>query len=122
MSAELPDPRRYKGQRVVRIGLRTVHIGGACMVLGAAHFAEVPPTAMTVLILSGLGIALDDLYKWGTVYLGMVQSWVVGTKLTLLLVAASVPEALLPCLWTALVLGSVVSHSPGRLRHWRPLP
>jgi len=111
----------------VRIVARTVHIGAAALTLGAATYAT-EATALVdarqwaaIALLSGGSIVADDFFKWGWLYLRMFQSWVVLLKLGLLLVGLACPQALAPCLWTALVLGSVVSHAPGRLRHLRLL-
>lgn len=120
-SPPLPDPRSYPGQRWVRIAARTAHLGAMAMVLGAAALGADPGGWGPLVVLSGLVIVADDLFKWGGLYLRMVQAWVVGLKLVLLVVGLSRPTLLLPCLWAALVAGSVVSHAPGKLRHYRPL-
>lgn len=120
-TSPLPDPRRYPGQRALRITARTAHIGTAALTLGAATFDGDAATWAGAALVTGLVIVADDLFKWGLLYLRMLQSWVVIAKLALLLLGIARPALLLPCLWTALVLGSVVSHAPGKLRHLRPL-
>jgi len=123
----LPEPRRYTGQRSLRIAARTAHIGAAALTLGAATFVDPTSRAQVAehwagfALLTGILIVCDDLFKWGLLYLRMIQAWVVAVKLALILVGLAHPSLLAPCLWAALVLGSVVSHAPGRLRHLRPL-
>ncbi len=118
-TAPLPDPRRYPGQRGLRIAARTVHIGAAGMLLGAAAFHQPADPWWEVVMFSGLVIVGDDLFKWGPLYLRMVQFWVVALKLSLVVFGGLHPDLLLPALWVVLVCGSVVSHMPGRFRHRR---
>lgn len=118
-SPPLPDPQRYPGQRVVRIAARTVHIGAAGMLLGAAAFHQPADPWWEVVMLSGLVIIGDDLYKWGALYMRMVQFWVIVLKLGIVALGGLHPDLLFPCLWVVLVCGSVVSHMPGRFRHYR---
>lgn len=115
------EPHAYRGQRAVRITSRTVHIGAVAMLLGAVAFHEPPGPWPALAVASGLVIVGDDLYKWRTAYLRMVQAWVIGAKLGLLALGSVFPSLLLPAMWAALVLGSVISHAPGRLRHRRLL-
>jgi len=91
------------------------------MLLGAAAFHGSPGAWPAVTIASGLVIVGDDLFKWGTLYLRMLQAWVIFAKLGLVALGVAVPALWLPSLWMVLVLGSVVSHAPGGLRHRRLL-
>ena len=118
---ERPRAHHFPGQRVVRISARTVHIGAVAVLLGAAQLGragEVGAWVWPALIGSGGAIILDDIYRWRGYLWRMAQLWVLLAKFALLYVAMSVPSLLLPCLWGALLLGSVVSHAPGSVRHY----
>jgi hypothetical protein len=115
--------RRYRGQRWLRIALRTGHIAAAALILGAAHFVspEVARSHDAVALLVGTGgaILVDDAYRYGTKWLRMAQCWGALLKVALFCVGLVRAEWLLPCAWTALVLGSLVSHAPGDVRHYK---
>ena len=115
----LPEPASYRGQRALRIAARTAHIGAVGMLLGAVAFHQPVGPWPGLAIASGLVIVGDDLFKWGTLYLRMLQAWVIIAKLGLLALGVAFPNLLLLSMWGVLVLGSVVSHAPGRLRHRR---
>ena len=115
--------RTYRGQRALRITFRTVHIGSIALLIGAATWD--PPLAPRheVCVLSGAVIVGDDVYKNGPDYFRFLQSWSVFAKLALLFAALTWKSVMGPALWIALVIGSVISHAPGRLRHlplWGP--
>ncbi len=115
--------RRYPGQRALRIALRTAHIGCAVGTLGAALYGGEAGWWPAGLILSGAGIAADDLYRYGADWFRYVQGMTVLVKLGLVTLGAALPGLLLPSLWLALILGSLVSHAPGRIRQaalWGP--
>ena len=109
---------RYPGQRWVRIALRTLHIAAAAMVIGAAvHDGAYGPWP-DLLALSGLAIVADELYKGGLDWIRYLHAWVVIGKVGLAVYGALHLEHLLPCLFAALVLGSVISHAPGKVRQF----
>jgi hypothetical protein len=115
--------RRYPGQRWLRIAFRTLHIAAAAMLLGAAHYAS-PADALgsdfvALLVGSGAAILLDDAYRYGGKWVRMAQFWVAVVKVALLAIGLLVPGALIVCLWAALLLGSVISHASGEVRHFR---
>ena len=119
-------PRKYRGQRAIRITLSTLHIGAGSMVLGAAYFGG--PGAdygdwLPLLVFSGGGIVVDDIVRHGWDWLRFVHGWVVLVKFALLLLGLTVSGLLIPALWTALILGSLISHAPGKIRQaalWGP--
>ena len=110
--------RSYPGQRVVQIGMRTAHIGAAAMTLGAIAFGGESGVWHAILILSGLVIIADDAYRYGSPYFRYLQSWVIVTKVALLLVAAVWSGFLLAAIWLNLVIGSIISHAPAKIRHY----
>lgn len=116
----LPRAHKFPGQRPLRIALRTAHIGAAGLLLGAAHLGQLSalwPGTWGVLAGTGLGILADDVYRWRAHLPRMLQFWTLLSKLALVGIAASVPGMLEAGLWGALVIGSVVSHASGKLRH-----
>lgn len=110
--------RSYPGQRVVQIGVRTAHIAAAAMILGAIAFGGESGVWHAILVLSGLVIVADDAYRYGSPYFRYVQSWVILLKVALLLVAAVCTGFLLAAIWLNLVIGSIISHAPARIRHY----
>lgn len=116
-----PDPPRpLPYARAMSIALRTVHIAAVGILLGG-HVFEV--TAVRLLpwlslsIISGAGLIGIELYsscKW--LYQG--KGVLVLLKLLLIAAVAVFWEQRLWLLLAALVLGSVGSHMPGRLRYY----
>jgi hypothetical protein len=106
----------------VRIAFRTLHIAAAAMVLGAAHFdspqAAVHGDFVSLLIGSGAAILFDDAYRYGWRWVRMAQFWAAMSKVALLAIGLLQPELLILCAWAALVVGSIVSHASGEVRHF----
>lgn len=120
-SVALPPSRHYRGQRVLRISCRTIHIGSAVLVLGAAYYQQLDSLdwwALPTLIGSGMIIMIDDFLRRGWHLFRLAQFWVLAFKLVILGLGVWHRSLLLPALWTSLVVGSVVSHIPGYLRHY----
>jgi hypothetical protein len=113
----MPKGRIYPFQRVIRISLRTLHIGAAAMTMGAVFFGGDPGSWPMLLMATGLGILSDDLYKYGLDWMRWLNFWVLAFKLTLLGVALYRPDFLKVAMWSALILGSLISHAPGKIRH-----
>ncbi len=105
------DVRRY-----VRISIRTLHIAAAVGVLGGALYGEWPRVWIVLLFVSGVALAIDDFVKYGVDFFRYVQGWAAIVKLACLIVGLAVADLLVPLCWIALVIGSVISHAPGRLR------
>ena len=114
---------RYPGQRPLRIALRTIHLACVAMVIGAVGFGQNPEAWVVMLVLSGIGIIADDLYKYGEDYFRFAQFWALIVKIGLVVLGSIFPEMMWLMLMGALVVGSVISHSPGAIRHfslWGP--
>ena len=118
MTSATRTKRRYPGQRPLRIAIRTLHIAAAVMVLGAVVFSGDPGSWTYILVFSGLGIVADDLYRYGLDWLRYLQGWCVLIKVGLLIVGTLHPPVLGTCLWTALVIGALISHAPGEIRQY----
>lgn len=109
--------RRFPGQRWVRITLRTAHLACVAMVIGTASFAQDQLDLwLAGLLLSGGLLVVEELYRYGLDWIRWAQAWVVLAKLGLFAVVALMDTWQLPALWTALVLGAVISHAPGKVR------
>jgi hypothetical protein len=104
--------------RAIRIGFRTLHIGAIAMLLGAAGFDQATEPWLTLTLLTGGSLVALDVRKGGGDYFRYLQSWAVLAKLILLSAAVIWPALLIPALWSALVIGSVISHAPGGVRQF----
>lgn len=118
--ALLPS-RHYPGQRILRISCRTIHIGSAALILGAAYYQQLNAVdwwALPALAGSGMVIVLDDFVRRGWHLLRIAQFWILVAKLSLLALGIWNRDLLLPALWASLIIGSIVSHVPGYVRHY----
>ncbi len=106
---------KFPGQRALRIALRTAHIAAIGWLLGAAIYQGPSEGPVLATMLSGGAMVVEALVRHGSDWLRFVGSWVVLAKLGLLIFALWSGMPLWPLL-LALVLGSVISHAPGRLR------
>ena len=111
-------PRRFAGQRALRIAFRTAHLASIAVLIGAALFTSDAADYAPAAIATGSLLAGAELYRYGLDWLRWLQSWVVLAKLTLLTVGMLRPELLTGVLWACLILGAVVSHAPGSVRQW----
>ncbi len=106
---------RFPGQRALRIALRTLHIASIAWLLGAAVYAQPAEAAVSATLLSGGAMVAEALVRHGSDWLRFLGAWVVLAKLGLLIFALGTGMSPWPLL-AALVLGSLISHAPGRLR------
>lgn len=105
-------PRRSDPHRWLSIGIRTLHLASVVGVFSAPS-----PDAWAALLLgSGALLIADDLWRFGLDWLRWVQAWVILGKLGVFGVCALAGHPVVG-LWAALVLGSLISHAPGALRH-----
>lgn len=110
--------RHFPGQRAIRISVRTVHIGAAALVIGAATFGGDSGYALPVLLISGLYIVADHLFRNGLDWFRFFGSWATLLKLGLFTLAMVWPQLLLLACWAALAIGGLISHAPGNVRQW----
>jgi len=121
MTAAMGGQRRGKGgMRWLRITLRTLHILGSCLVLGGHFFgaskAQVLPWLYLALA-SGGALILTYLSE-GWLWLRELRGVAVLAKSALLLAIPLWWDARVPILIAVVVIGSYVSHMPGRYRYW----
>jgi hypothetical protein len=109
-------PRRSTPHRYLSVAVRTAHLAGVVGVFGAAwRDAPAGPWADLVL-LSGAALVADELWRFGLDWLRWTQAWVLGAKLLAFAALYAVGEPVAG-LWVAFLLGSLIAHAPGELRH-----
>lgn len=111
-------PRRFPGQRWLRIGVRTAHIGCVAMVMGAVVFGGEARGWLVGLVVTGALLVAEELYRYGLDWLRYLSAWAVVLKIGLLAAGLMFPERLPALLWAALIVGGVISHAPGRVRQF----
>jgi hypothetical protein len=121
MKAETPSGKRPDWRRWLGILLRTAHIAGVVMMGAGVMGAGAPGTQLgpVVVLATGLALLAAELAD-GRVRLGEVAGGVVLLKLGIvgwMALDAARAEILF---WTLLVLSTIVSHAPRRVRHWKP--
>lgn len=97
--------------------VRTAHLGGVVGVLGAALYDAPVGGWAELLVGSGMVLVADEFWRFGLAWLRYLQAWVLLAKIGLFAVFAAA-DAPLAGLWVAFLLGSVISHAPGPLRHF----
>lgn len=106
--------------RWLRITLRTAHIIGSCFVVGGHFFGATEEQVLPwlYLVLASGGILIATYLTEGWVWFREVRGIAVMFKAALLLVIPFWWEARVPILIAVIVIGSYVSHMPGRYRYW----
>jgi hypothetical protein len=119
-----PSPvRSFKGQRWVRISLRSGHLISMGLLLGgyAGGLAMAQLTGpLWWTIATGAAFVCVELYC-SCIFLLQLKGIAVVVKALLLLAAWMAPSVALPCMVTAVAIGGVSSHMPGALRYFSPL-
>lgn len=107
---------RSTPHRLLGVLVRTAHLAGVVGVFAAARTGGPAGPWAAGVVVTGLALAADELWRHGLDWLRWAQAWALGAKLVVFAgaVAWGRPEV---GFWAALVVGSVVSHGPGALRH-----
>ena len=79
-------------RRWLRIAARTLHLGAMAFVLVGAVQPAIPPSAVSLLLLSGGYLVADSLWRHGTDVFRFLHFWVVAAKLVLLLALLAAPS------------------------------
>jgi hypothetical protein len=123
----LPDePRDFPGRRMIRSILRTVHILGGGVLIGAYLFHQpqyvIEPWYITA-VLSGVLLFLTDLHASFAVLFEW-RGLSIASKIGLLLLLPLMPGFEVAILALILTIGSLSSHLSRKFRHrlWLPLP
>ena len=116
-----PKPMRdFKGQRWVRIFVRTWHLLSMGFLLGGSGYgltlAE-QPFALWNTFLSGMVFSLLELYATA-IWLFQLKGQAVAVKFLLLGAAVVSPQNALAFLVTAVIIGGISSHMPGKYRYY----
>lgn len=112
---------KLSGGRAARVTLRTVHIIAFSVFLGG-HWFDVPAAEaqpwLRWSVLSGAGLMLLEL-RAGLDWLLQLAGVFTALKLAVLCLVPVFPEHGRPLLLLAVAIGSVGSHMPSSLRHYR---
>lgn len=110
---------KYRGQRWLRITARTVHLVSV-MFVGANAVVGRPldERAVAVLVASGGMMLADDVVRYGSDAFRYLHFWAAVAKIGLLGIALVQPDYTLALLIAAIVVGSFISHAPGKVRQW----
>lgn len=117
---QAPRHKRAGWARGVDIGLRSLHIGVAGVLLGGVIFKQ-PLSELHYwawwTVGTGLGLVASEVYhSWRWPYQGR------GVMVMLHIACVAVLHAWLQCavplMWAALIIGAVGSHMPRKYRHW----
>ena len=113
-------PRALRGERLWKVGARTVHIAAMALVVGGVAWGHtgrelVAPIAFTVA--SGLVLLGIDLWKSGGFLLEGAGIAVIA-KLALLGAGLLIAPVRLEAHLAAIAIASVGSHMPKTWRHW----
>jgi hypothetical protein len=87
------------------------------MVLGATAFGGDAGIWWTVLVVTGGGMIVFAVGKYGLDWFRYLCGVAAVAKFALLFIGLLFPAVMLPCLWGCLLIGGVISHAPGSLRH-----
>ena len=116
-----PSPQRnFKGQRWVRISLRTAHLIGMAFLVGGTAQGHAPadqPAALWATLVSGLLFIAIEVFNTG-VWLVQLSGLAVMAKVLLLAAAVAAPGSGVTLLVIAIVIGGISSHMPGKYRYY----
>lgn len=110
-------PRRSPTHRLFSVVVRTLHLIGVVGVFATSGWGAPPAGWAELLVASGLVLVGDDLLRFGADWLRWAQSWAIIGKLLVFMACYALGEPMIG-LWAALVIGSLISHAPGMLRHY----
>ena len=119
-----PQPLRdFRGQRWVRISIRTLHLISMGLLVGGVARGAAPADLQWEVwstLLTGLAFVAVELYG-SCIWLFQLKGWAVIVKMLLLASVLAAPHSALPLLIVAIVIGGISSHMPGKYRYYSPL-
>ncbi|MEH6627640.1 MAG: hypothetical protein V7739_14445 [Motiliproteus sp.] len=115
--------RDFAGKRWIKIALRTLHLMGLAGI-GGAYFYTVEASLwlpfLWITMISGLLMLAVEVWSHG-IWLLQLRGLAILFKIGLLSISALLPAAFDPALIMVVILiSSVISHAPGRLRYYSP--
>lgn len=114
-----PEPRSFRGRRGLKILFRAVHVLCAGVLTGA-YLLDVGASRrgwLTATVASGTAILLLDLYESG-VFLLQLRGLVVAGKIAVLVALPHFEKHAGWVLAALVVVSSLTSHAPGRVRYF----
>ena len=108
--------RRTPAHRWLDIALRTAHIAAMAVFLGGAVADTIPPWSLAATVATGLALCASEVVRHGDDWFRFAQAWAVIAKVVVFALAAAMDQPLWGAL-AALLVGSVISHAPGAIRH-----
>ena len=110
---------KYKGQRILRISLRTTHIITIVFVSAVVIAGHgIQQSWLFALVASGCGLLMDDFVRYGTKLFHYLQFWAILPKIFILACAITYPNQARELFVLAIVIGSLISHAPGKIRQY----
>ncbi|MFN7144758.1 MAG: hypothetical protein ACK4YP_13360 [Myxococcota bacterium] len=109
-------PRRSTPHRYLGVFVRTAHLAGVVGVFAAAWRGAPAGVWADLVLVSGGALVADELWRFGLDWLRWTQAWAIVAKLVAFAACYGVGEPMAG-LWAAFLLGSLISHAPGELRH-----
>lgn len=120
------EPREFRGQRWVNIGLRCAHLVGVAGVAGGFLFS-LDPVSWTsywhLALASGIGLSL--IYVWSTAtWLLELKGLTIVIKTMLLAAALAAPDLKAEIFVAIIILSGLIAHAPARVRsrRWLRVP
>ena len=110
--------RDFPGRRWLNLSLRAAHLAGIVLLGASLLGAGEPGPGILLTLVSGLGMFAGDLWA-NPGHVREIAGFGVLLKLALVAVMAFHPPLALPLFWAILVISTLLSHAPGRLRHHR---
>jgi len=116
-----PQPRQFRGERWVNIGLRCAHLTGVAGIGGGFLF-ELEPASWAAYwhLTLATGVVLSLIYLWSTAaWLLELKGTVIMLKNILLGLALAVPEVRGELFVVIIVISGLIAHAPARVRSRR---
>jgi len=98
--------------------VRTAHIGAVVLFMGAVLSGSRSGAGGMALGVTGIYLVVDQMIRDGAAHLRYLVFWAVFAKVGALLFGILNPEWLVHSLWFCLVVGGLISHAPGQVRHF----
>ncbi len=121
-------PRRFRifpYRRSILISLRSLHILCFSVLVGGLYFqqpAEFLTPWVAGVVITGLGLFGIDLYGSFITFFELRGITVVLKVLLLLLIPSSSHTTQWLILVTVILVSSLISHAPAKIRHWNIMP
>lgn len=117
--AGTPERRDFRGRRLLVNLMRALHLAGVAG-FAAAVLAAGPHGLRWAVVLLVSGAVMMALDAWSELaYLRQVQGLAMVLKLLLVVAMIAWADGRQALFWLLVVFSALLSHAPGRLRHYR---